>query len=181
MRYFLLLIFFCFTTSLTIAQEQFLYSEIKKDLEPIDSLYFEDFFKNGKIKERGKLYKYIVDGEEIIRPTSYLYEFYKDGTFKRIYEFDKYGIVLSHRLYLCANEIFYEKSLVKIITNQSSILDYLKSEGYFKNYYSTKTYGYSFKNECSWLKKEGLESNGEKIGDWIFYKPDGSIKKTKTY
>lgn|GEM_PF-2345328 len=179
MKYFLFLVslfFYGFCIS-----QAFEYKDIPKDLKPIDSLKYQDYFKNGKIRERGKLYKYLIEGQEYITNTGYLYEFYRDGTFKRIYHMDPYGVVLSCRVYLCGNEVWIEQNLVSIKTNHNSIQDYLSGEGFYERTYHSKVYNYSFKSDCNWLQKEGERVNGKKSKNWTIFNRDGSIKKIKNY
>ncbi len=189
-------------SKVSFAQQQStqkLVDEIKRTKQPVDFRYEYRTYLNGNTKYEG--WHYLINAVE--KP-GWLREF-PYGTHKKyrrngklfstcyfsindsvndtIHEFSKKGILVFTKIYNLAENLKYGSIPIDwLFPKVFEVIAYYKNTGSIK--YRAKQHGFKFVGKYEEYYPNGqlqvmgtYDSHGKEIGEWLYYKTDGSLEK----
>lgn len=172
---------FLIITHFSFCQQTKKYDSLASLLKPLDTIQIVDNFKNGKIRETGTSIKYEFEGELYEFYTGKILKYYKNGRIRSEIECNSFGCELKSKHYDSSGLLISESLTTKIDIKGNHVIDFLELKKNHLVYGNLKLYIYSMKLDDIYLKSEGKFLNEKKIGRWVKYFRDGSIKGESTY
>lgn len=176
-----LLIFYFLISFCCFGQYTEEFQKFAEQLSPIKTEPYSLTFRKGQLKEKGTRTYYEVDGSEYYFITGKYSEYYSNGQVMIDAVYDDYGKNLSWKLYDGQGNLMEEYKTTKIDTDAKDLEGFLFKRSTWLITSDMKRHRFSPKI-CGWfMVLEGTKLNNKRIGIWKRYRPDGSVKKERSY
>lgn len=157
------------------------YQNFASKLKPFKTEKFEETYRKGKLKIKGNLTYYKYDDYDYYFITGKYIEYYPNGNIMFDALYDDFGMNLEWKVYDGNGNLLEEYKTIKIETSAKNLESFLFKKSKSKITSIMKRYKFSNKI-CGWYKVlEGKKIDSKRIGKWMRFNPDGSIKKVKNY
>lgn len=164
-----------------LSQHSEKYQNFASKLKPFKTVKFEETYRKGKLKIKGNLTYYEYDDYDYYFITGKYIEYYPNGNIMFDALYDDFGMNLEWKVYDGNGNLLEEYKTIKIETSAKDLESFLFKKSKSKITSIMKRYKFSNKI-CGWYKVlEGKKIDSKRIGKWMRFNPDGSIKKVKNY
>ena len=175
------ILIFSFSHVLT-GQHSEKFMQFANQLTPIDSISVAKKYKMDGQKETGTYYQY--------EHLDYIYQF-SAGNWKYFYGqnvvmwddyYDGFGNLISWKVYHQDGYVLEEGETLSLDTSAKNLKEFLNTKHkYIVHLASEKKFKYSKELNKTYLFTKGQKLNGKKVGRWVKYNMDGTIKTERNY
>jgi antitoxin component YwqK of YwqJK toxin-antitoxin module len=181
MRFILTVIFVITINFFSFSQYSEGFKLLTENLTAIDTLNFEDRYKNGEMKEKGTVLIYKVGDYSADYYYGSYYQYFRNGKVKMEAEFDRFGNLLFQKCYFNFGGLCSESTTLLIDSKTKDLEALLREDKNTKVTSHDKFYSYSMKLDSVYLKKEGKMIGNKKIGVWKIYSRTGGLINEREY
>ncbi len=171
-----------FVTSYSLhAQHTERFMTLTQDIKPSKKSKVKTRYKDGTIKEEGRLAKYKMPEYTYYRKVGTYTTYYKNGAKKSITEYDAYGNILSTTFYNKDGSTWWKSKTLEIDSTLDDPAHFFATNDHYVVTKWDKELKFGPNIGKMYIKTEGKIINGKKVGVWKVYDEEGRLEEEINY